>query len=88
MVLVFFWFLIGVIARCHTFLDTAMFPTRGETVLLRAPWITSGLQYAWKNGDTTYIIPRGSGVVVLGGTFQADDWYVPCTSISIVAQRT
>ncbi|KAJ7851472.1 hypothetical protein B0H13DRAFT_2674167 [Mycena leptocephala] len=55
--------------------DTAMFPTRGETVLLRAPWITSGLQYAWKNGDTTYIIPRGSGVVVLGGTFQADDWH-------------
>ncbi|KAJ6567477.1 hypothetical protein B0H10DRAFT_2111698 [Mycena sp. CBHHK59/15] len=55
--------------------DTAMFPTRGETVLLRAPWITSGLQYAWKNGDITYIIPRGSGVVVLGGTFQADDWH-------------
>ncbi|KAJ7779593.1 hypothetical protein B0H16DRAFT_1499319 [Mycena metata] len=55
--------------------DAAMFPTRGETVLLRAPWITSGLQYAWKNGDITYIIPRGSGVVVLGGTFQADDWH-------------
>ncbi|KAJ7211966.1 hypothetical protein C8J57DRAFT_1256513 [Mycena rebaudengoi] len=55
--------------------DTAMFPARGETVLLRAPWITSGLQYAWKNGDMTYIIPRGSGVVVLGGTFQADDWH-------------
>ncbi|KAJ7810741.1 hypothetical protein B0H13DRAFT_2475892 [Mycena leptocephala] len=53
--------------------DTAMFPTRGETVLLRAPWITSGLRYAWKNGDMTYIIPHGSGVVVLGGTFQADD---------------
>ncbi|KAJ7080129.1 hypothetical protein C8R44DRAFT_895513 [Mycena epipterygia] len=55
--------------------DTAMYPTRGETVLLCAPWITSGLKHFWKNGDVTYIIPRGSGVVVLGGTFQPDDWH-------------
>ncbi|KAJ7854585.1 hypothetical protein B0H14DRAFT_2579836 [Mycena olivaceomarginata] len=51
-------------------------PNPRGTVLLRAPWITSGIKYAWKNGDLTYIIPRGSGVVVLGGTFQVDDWYV------------
>ncbi|KAJ7838453.1 hypothetical protein B0H14DRAFT_2513208 [Mycena olivaceomarginata] len=47
--------------------DTTMFPTRGETVLLRAPWITSGIKYSWKNGGLTYIIPRGSGVVCLVG---------------------
>ncbi|KAJ7822297.1 hypothetical protein B0H14DRAFT_3146433 [Mycena olivaceomarginata] len=51
--------------------DTTMFPTCGETVLLRAQWITSGIKYSWKNGDLTYIIPRGSGVVVLGGTFES-----------------
>ncbi|KAJ7854567.1 hypothetical protein B0H14DRAFT_2353688 [Mycena olivaceomarginata] len=42
----------------------------GKTVLLRAPWITSGIKYSWKKGGLTYIIPRGRWVVVLRGTFR------------------
>ena len=43
--------------------DKAMFPIRGQTVLLRAPWIRSGMSLYSENGEGTYIIPRSSGDV-------------------------
>ncbi|KAJ7201695.1 D-aspartate oxidase, partial [Mycena pura] len=56
-------------------LDTDVYPTRGETLLLCAPWVHHGMTYVFQNSDLTYIIPRQSGDVVLGGTFQVDDWH-------------
>lgn len=43
--------------------DTAMYPIRGQTVLLRAPWIRYGRTTVDKNGLKTYTIPRKSGDV-------------------------
>ncbi|CAK5272829.1 unnamed protein product [Mycena citricolor] len=56
-------------------MDSAMYPTRGETILLRAPWIKAGFSLTYEDGHRTYVIPRKSGDVVLGGTFQPNDWH-------------
>ncbi|KXS21024.1 nucleotide-binding domain-containing protein [Gonapodya prolifera JEL478] len=53
--------------------DQKIFPTRGQTVLIRAP----GFNEQWMRFDEVcYVIPRpdGSGTVCCGGTFQADEW--------------
>ena len=42
--------------------DKAMYPIRGQTVLLRAPWVKFGKMEIYKSG-LTYIIPRRSGDV-------------------------
>jgi glycine/D-amino acid oxidase-like deaminating enzyme len=57
--------------------DHDVYPVRGQTVLIRAPWIqrcmslSGGPDKIW-----TYIIPRRSGDVIIGGTYEANDWYV------------
>ncbi|KDR68349.1 hypothetical protein GALMADRAFT_272579 [Galerina marginata CBS 339.88] len=54
--------------------DALVYPSRGQTVILRAPWIRFGRSF--ETGDSwTYIIPRRSGEVVIGGTQGIDDWY-------------
>ena len=42
--------------------DTAMYPVRGQTVLVRAPWVRFGKTEATESG-LTYICPRRSGDV-------------------------
>ena len=54
--------------------DTRMFPIRGQTLLIRAPWVRFGRTISSKDGLWTYIIPRKSGDVVVGGTKEANDW--------------
>lgn len=54
-------------------MDTAMYPTRGQTVLVHAPHIKHTI-YTKIDDKLAYIIPRIGGTCVLGGTFQADDW--------------
>ncbi|KAJ7512534.1 FAD dependent oxidoreductase [Mycena galericulata] len=56
-------------------LDTNIYPTRGEVLIIRAPWINHGMTYRYKDNHVSYIIPRQSGDVILGGTFQVDDWH-------------
>ncbi|KAJ7512529.1 FAD dependent oxidoreductase [Mycena galericulata] len=56
-------------------LDTNVYPTRGEVLIIRAPWINHGLSYYYKDGHIAYILPRKSGDVILGGTFQVNDWH-------------
>jgi glycine/D-amino acid oxidase-like deaminating enzyme len=53
--------------------DEAMQPVRGQLCLIRAPWIKYGKTFIGK-GFTSYSIPRSSGIVVLGGTREHDDW--------------
>lgn len=55
--------------------DKAVFPTRGQLVIVRAPWVTEGRTRLGK-GVYTYTIPRKSGHVVLGGSADANDWCV------------
>ncbi|KAJ7255380.1 D-aspartate oxidase [Mycena rebaudengoi] len=51
-----------------------VYPTRGEVLIIRAPWINHGMSY-FHTSHLSYIIPRQSGDVILGGTFQVDDWH-------------
>lgn len=53
--------------------DSTVFPTRGQLVIVRAPWVTEGRTRLGK-GVYTYTIPRKSGHVVLGGSADANDW--------------
>ncbi|XP_006463709.1 hypothetical protein AGABI2DRAFT_208623 [Agaricus bisporus var. bisporus H97] len=60
--------------------DMSVYPIRGQTVLLRAPWVRTGITESGQKNEkgeevVTYIIPRRSGDVVIGGTRVANDWY-------------
>lgn len=55
-------------------LDDEMYPIRGQVVILNAPWVQEGLTR--QGGARTYVIPRKSGYVVIGGTRDIDDWCV------------
>lgn len=58
--------------------DTALYPTRGQTVLVRAPWLAEvgGITRTGLPGQGiyTYIIPRKSGDVIVGGTAEMGDF--------------
>lgn len=60
--------------------DTGLFPTRGQIVRVRAPWIRSGWTRqvgsldGGEGGSRTYVIPRCNGEVILGGTREEGDW--------------
>ena len=43
--------------------DKNIYPIRGQTVLIRAPWIRFGKTQSSYDGIWTYIIPRRSGDV-------------------------
>jgi D-aspartate oxidase len=45
--------------------DKNMYPIRGQTVLLRAPWVRFGRTISGSNGSWTYIIPRQNGDVMI-----------------------
>ncbi|TFK41512.1 D-amino-acid oxidase [Crucibulum laeve] len=56
--------------------DGDVYPVRGQTVLIRAPWVTSGMSISGGPSNVwTYVIPRRSGDVIIGGTYDANDWY-------------
>ncbi|TNY24248.1 FAD dependent oxidoreductase [Rhodotorula diobovata] len=60
--------------------DKTVHPVRGQVLSVRAPWIKTG----WtrqvgalggaEGGERTYVIPRASGEVIIGGTREVDDW--------------
>ncbi|KAH8110280.1 D-aspartate oxidase [Phellopilus nigrolimitatus] len=54
--------------------DKDVYPIRGQTVVLHAPWIRFGRTQSSKDGLWTYIIPRRSGDVIVGGTKTENDW--------------
>ncbi|GBE89089.1 D-amino-acid oxidase [Sparassis crispa] len=56
--------------------DKNVFPIRGQLVVLRAPWVNFGRTASHeKQGVWTYIVPRRSGDVIIGGTKVDNDWY-------------
>lgn len=54
--------------------DQALYPTRGQICMIRAPWMEYGKTFTGK-GSTSYTIPRSSGLVIVGGTRDAGDWF-------------
>ncbi|EJC98787.1 D-aspartate oxidase [Fomitiporia mediterranea MF3/22] len=55
--------------------DKDVYPIRGQTVLLRAPWVHFGRTVSsTETGLWTYIIPRRSGDVIVGGIKDPNDW--------------
>ncbi|KAI0084754.1 D-amino-acid oxidase [Irpex rosettiformis] len=68
--------------------DKDVFPVRGQVVMLRAPWIKFGRTASHAaSGLWTYIIPRRSGDVIVGGTKLDNDWYPiarPSTTTAIL----
>ncbi|PVU90816.1 hypothetical protein BB559_004430 [Furculomyces boomerangus] len=51
--------------------DDSMFPARGQTLLVKAPNVTKTVA----NIDVmSYVIPRGNGTVIVGGTYQEGNW--------------
>lgn len=61
--------------------DVSVYPTRGQVVRVRAPWVRSGWTRqvgslaGGEGGARTYVIPRCTGDVILGGTREERDWY-------------
>ncbi|KAI9458838.1 nucleotide-binding domain-containing protein [Lactarius psammicola] len=67
--------------------DKDVYPVRGQTVLLRAPWIKGGRSLVVESGAKTFIVPRRDGTVIVGGTRVANDWFPkarPETTIDIL----
>ncbi|KAM0753537.1 DAO-domain-containing protein [Meredithblackwellia eburnea MCA 4105] len=64
----------------HEVQDKTVHPVRGQVILLDAPWVKSGWTRqvgslaGGEGGERTYIIPRASGDVIIGGTREKDDW--------------
>ncbi|KAK7453407.1 hypothetical protein VKT23_011672 [Stygiomarasmius scandens] len=55
--------------------DPLVHPVRGQTVYIKAPWIKLAQMKEEEDGGETYILPRRSGIVVLGGIYTPNDWY-------------
>lgn len=55
-------------------MDEDVFPTRGQLCMIRAPWMKYGKTFIGP-GWTSYTIPRDNGIVVVGGTREANDWH-------------
>ena len=56
--------------------DKNMIPVKGQTVLIRAPWVQFGTSVSDDRGMWTYVIPRRSGNVILGGVKHVNSWCV------------
>ncbi|GAA5957366.1 hypothetical protein JCM3765_000437 [Sporobolomyces pararoseus] len=60
--------------------DLTVHPVRGQVVVLDCPWVKTGWTRqigslaGGEGGERTYVIPRASGEVVVGGTREVDDW--------------
>ncbi|KAG9078255.1 hypothetical protein FS749_009768 [Ceratobasidium sp. UAMH 11750] len=67
--------------------DQDVFPIRGQTVLIRAPWINFGISE--KNPDCiSYIIPRQSGDVSIRDSWLNYSWVcIGCTGRNVRNQR-
>jgi len=55
--------------------DKDVYPVRGQTILLRAPWIKYGRTLSGADGSYVYMMPRCTGDVIVGGIKVANDWY-------------
>jgi glycine/D-amino acid oxidase-like deaminating enzyme len=68
--------------------DKDMYPIRGQTVLIRAPWVKFGSTQSNINGTWSYIMPRRSGDVSAPVTFTlpTGSYFAPHRLFSVVQQ--
>ncbi|KAG1048753.1 hypothetical protein G6F43_008876 [Rhizopus delemar] len=52
--------------------DKALYPTRGQTLVVKAPHVKRTLSYVGNHG-ITYVIPRSDGTAILGGSCDEND---------------
>lgn len=70
--------------------DKTVVPVRGQVLAVRAPWVRSGWTRqvgslsGGEGGQRTYVIPRASGEVIIGGTREAEDWCVCVTNLHLL----
>jgi len=55
--------------------DRDVYPIRGQTALLRAPWVKFGRTLSSADGSYVYLMPLCTGNVLVGGIKVPDDWY-------------
>ncbi|KZT68390.1 D-aspartate oxidase [Daedalea quercina L-15889] len=57
--------------------DEAVYPSRGQVIILNTPWITEAVRLSDSTGAgaQTYVVPRRDGTVAIGSTKEANDWY-------------
>ncbi|KAG6332544.1 hypothetical protein ID866_6543 [Astraeus odoratus] len=55
--------------------DKDVYPIRGQTVVLRAPWVRYGRTLSQADGSYSYVMPRITGDVLIGGIRGANDWF-------------
>ncbi|KAG6332546.1 hypothetical protein ID866_6545 [Astraeus odoratus] len=55
--------------------DKDVYPIRGQTITLRAPWVKYGRTLSGADGSYAYVMPRINGDVLIGGTKGIDDWF-------------
>ncbi|KAF8837094.1 nucleotide-binding domain-containing protein, partial [Paxillus ammoniavirescens] len=54
--------------------DKNIYPIRGQTILLRAPWVKYGRTFSGADGSYAYLMPRCTGDVLIGGIKGTNDW--------------
>ncbi|KAI7829933.1 FAD dependent oxidoreductase [Kickxella alabastrina] len=55
-------------------MDAAMYPTRGQTILVQAPHVELTAMAPGASSDkATYVIPRADGTVIIGGVFEKNN---------------
>ncbi|KAI6099486.1 hypothetical protein EDD16DRAFT_1658205 [Pisolithus croceorrhizus] len=55
--------------------DKKVYPIRGQTITLNAPWVKYGSTLSSADGSYFYLMPRVTGDVLVGGIRVADDWF-------------
>ncbi|KAI6045244.1 hypothetical protein EDC04DRAFT_3137196 [Pisolithus marmoratus] len=55
--------------------DKDLYPVRGQTIALRAPWVKYGRTLSAADGSYFYLMPRVTGDVLVGGIRVANDWF-------------
>ncbi|KAI6040638.1 hypothetical protein EDC04DRAFT_2602408 [Pisolithus marmoratus] len=55
--------------------DKEVYPVRGQTVILKAPWVRYGRTLTYEDGSHFYLMPRVTGDVLVGGIRVANDWF-------------
>ncbi|KAI6012980.1 hypothetical protein EDC04DRAFT_2579722 [Pisolithus marmoratus] len=55
--------------------DKEVYPVRGQTVVLKAPWVKYGRTVIHEDGSHFYMMPRVTGDVLVGGVRVVDNWF-------------
>ncbi|KAI6158189.1 hypothetical protein BKA82DRAFT_996629 [Pisolithus tinctorius] len=55
--------------------DKEVYPVRGQSIVLKAPWVKYSRTLSCADGSYFYMMPRVTGDVLVGGIKSANDWF-------------